>query len=74
MKQKLIGKVTEAFAGARFLIKFDHIAEDGLSGSREVNCYVAGKMRQNNIQVLLGDTVTVEVEPDWSNGRIIRRN
>lgn len=36
--------------------------------------HMSGRMRQNRIQVLLGDRVTVEMSPyDLSKGRISRR-
>ena len=35
---------------------------------------ISGKMRQNNIKILLGDKVDVEFSPyDISKGRVIRR-
>lgn len=35
---------------------------------------ISGKMRQNNIKILLGDRVEIEFSPyDLSKGRIIRR-
>ena len=35
---------------------------------------LSGKIRQNSIRILLGDTVSVEVSPyDMNMGRIIRR-
>lgn len=36
--------------------------------------YISGKMRQNDIKILLGDTVEIEFSPyDLTKGRIIRR-
>lgn len=36
--------------------------------------HISGKMRQNDIKVLLGDTVEVEMSPyDLTKGRIVRR-
>lgn len=36
--------------------------------------YISGRMRQNDIKVLLGDTVELEFSPyDLSKGRIVRR-
>jgi translation initiation factor IF-1 len=38
------------------------------------NVYLSGKIRINNIRILPGDKVTVELSPyDLSNGRIIYR-
>ena len=37
-------------------------------------CTLSGKMRQNKIRVLLGDSVDVEFTPyDYARGRITRR-
>jgi translation initiation factor IF-1 len=39
-----------------------------------VFCHISGKMRQNNIKVLLGDTVKLEMSAyDLTKGRIIYR-
>lgn len=60
------GQVVEVLPGGRFKVKFDngHIIEGTLSG----------KMRTNNIKVILYDTVRVEMTPyDLSKGRIVYR-
>jgi len=42
--------------------------------SQNIICYTAGKLRQNKIRLVLGDTVKVEVSPyDLSKGRITYR-
>ena len=42
--------------------------------SNVITGVISGKMRQNNIKVLLGDTVEVEFSPyDLTRGRITRR-
>jgi translation initiation factor IF-1 len=39
-----------------------------------VLCTLSGKIRQNSIRILLGDSVVVEVSPyDMNMGRIVRR-
>jgi translation initiation factor IF-1 len=39
-----------------------------------VYAYSSGKIRKNNIKILLGDTVTLEFSPyDLSKGRIVYR-
>jgi len=64
----LMGVVEEALPGTWFKI----IINDG---SVSVLATLSGKMRQNHIQILPGDKVTVEVSPyDTSRGRITRRN
>lgn len=36
--------------------------------------YVSGKMRQNEIRILMGDRVEIEISPyDLTKGRIVRR-
>jgi translation initiation factor IF-1 len=59
------GKVFEALPNTLFRVKLDD--------EREVLCYLAGKMRINKIRVLLGDTVTVQLDPYGGRGRIIKR-
>ncbi|OPL19948.1 MAG: translation initiation factor IF-1 [Candidatus Aegiribacteria sp. MLS_C] len=46
---------------------------DGMSGHIAL-CYISGKMRMNNIRILVGDRVTVEISPyDLRRGRITYR-
>lgn len=61
----MIGLITEALPNTTFRVKL----EDGV----EVLAHLSGKMRLNFIRVLVGDRVEVEVSPDKSRGRIIRR-
>ncbi len=49
------GVVIEALGGMRFRVRM----EDG----QEVICYVAGKMRIRKVNVFLGDTVEVVLDP-----------
>lgn len=64
----LNGIVEEALPGTWFRIKVT-------TGDVLVLATLSGKMRQNHIQILPGDKVTVEVSPyDTSRGRITRRN
>jgi len=64
----LSGIVEEALPGTWFHIKINN-------GDVVVLATLSGKMRQNHIQILPGDKVTVEVSPyDTSRGRITRRN
>ncbi len=40
----------------------------------KITAYLGGKLRQNNIKVLMGDGVEVEMSPyDLSRGRIVYR-
>jgi len=60
------GKVVEVLPGSRFKIKLEngHVVEGMLSG----------KMRTNNIKVILHDKVVIEMTPyDLTKGRITFR-
>ena len=59
------GVVTEALPDALFKVKL----EDG----RELLSFLAGKMRMHRIRVLIGDKVTVEIDPYGGKGRITKR-
>ena len=66
-RMELYGVVDDALPGTWFKI----ITESNV----QILATLSGKMRQNNIRVLPGDYVTVEVSPyDTSRGRIVRRN
>lgn len=64
-KGEVIGVVTEALPNALFRIKL----EDGT----EVLAYLAGKMRLHRIRVLVGDKVTLVLDPYGGRARIVRR-
>ena len=45
-----------------------------LDNGKEITAYIAGKLRKNNIRILVGDRVTIELSPyDLDNGRISYR-
>ena len=60
------GIVMEALPGLMFRVKI-HGQED------HVLAHLAGKMKINNIRVLPGDRVLIEMSPDGGRGRIVRR-
>ena len=63
----LDGKVEEVLPNAMFRVKLEQ-------GSTVLG-HISGKMRQNKIQILLGDRVRVEMSPyDLSKGRIVYRD
>ena len=64
-KLKVNGTVIEALPDTKFRVQLD----DG----REILAYLAGKMRMNYIKVMMGDKVTLELSPDGTKGRIVRR-
>ena len=60
---KLEGVVVEVLPNTRFRVKLN-------SGGNEVVAGISGKMRKNNIRILAGDSVTVEISPyDLTTGR-----
>ena len=60
------GTVIEALPNAMFRVEFE-----GEEGSKIA--YLAGKMRRFRIKVLVGDKVSVWVDPYGGKGRIERR-
>ena len=57
------GKVIDLIPGGKFKVE--------LEGGHEVIAHVSGKMRVNNIRILPGDTVVLELSPyDLTHGRI----
>jgi translation initiation factor IF-1 len=61
------GRVEEILPAAMFRIKLDSLDNIVLG-------HLSGRMRTNNIKVLLGDRVEIEFTPyDLTRGRITRR-
>jgi translation initiation factor IF-1 len=61
------GRVEEVLPSTMFRIKLDNIESLVLA-------HLSGRMRKNNIKVLLGDRVEMEFSPyDLTKGRITRR-
>ena len=59
------GVVEEALPNALFRVT--------LESGEQLLCYLAGKMRLHRIKVLVGDKVTVRLDPYGGKGRITRR-
>ena len=60
------GRITDAAPGARFKVK--------LENGHVLNAVISGKIRKNNIQILLDDMVEIELSPyDLTLGRITYR-
>ncbi|MSU55839.1 MAG: translation initiation factor IF-1 [Candidatus Taylorbacteria bacterium] len=59
------GVVTEALPDTLFKVR--------LENGSEILTYLAGKMRMHRIRVLIGDKVTVEIDPYGGKGRITKR-
>lgn len=61
------GIVTEVLPNTMFRVKLD-------LGSTVILAHLSGRMKKNNIKVLLGDAVQVEMSVyDLSKGRIVYR-
>lgn len=59
-------KVVEVLPNTRFKVQLDN--------GHQVLAHVSGKIRMNNIRILPGDKVTVELSPyDLTRGRITYR-
>ena len=65
-KDTVTGVVTEALPNTLFRVK--------LTDEKEMMAYLSGRMRINRIRVLVGDTVTVEIDPYGGKGRIVKRS
>ncbi len=59
-------QVIEALPNTFFRVKRDDNGEELLT-------YLSGKMRLHRIRVLIGDRVTVEIDPYGGKGRIVKR-
>ena len=57
------GLVKEKLPNATFIVEIEN--------KHIITAYISGKMRQNNIRIMVGDRVTVEMSPyDLTKGRI----
>ena len=63
--QEMQGVVEEALPNTLFPVS--------LANGEQVLAYLAGKMRLHRIRVLVGDKVTVQLDPYGGKGRITRR-
>ena len=65
---KLTGKIIECMPNAMFRVRLE-------DNDHTIIGIVSGKIRKFNINILLGDTVDVEMSPyDLSKGRIVFRH
>lgn len=61
-----IGTVTEALSNSMFRAE--------LENGHEILCHISGKIRINNIRIMPGDKVKIEMSPyDLTKGRIVTR-
>ncbi len=64
---ELEGIVEEVLPNTQFIVTLDN--------GHQVNAHVSGKIRMNNIRILPGDKVTIELSPyDLTRGRITYRH
>ncbi len=68
-KQNVInmnGSVIESLSNSMFRVELDN--------GHEVLCHISGKIRINNIRIMPGDNVKIEMSPyDLTKGRIVTR-
>ena len=63
---KVDGTVIEALSNSMFRVELDN--------GHEILSHISGKIRTNNIRIMVGDSVTVEMSPyDLTKGRISYR-
>lgn len=61
------GVVIESLSNSMFKVELD-------ISNHEIICHISGKIRMNNIRIMPGDKVKVEMSPyDLSKGRIVYR-
>ena len=64
---KVSGKVEEVLPSTMFRVRIEN--------GHLIVATIAGRLRRNNIMILLGDSVDVEMSPyDLNRGRIVYRN
>ena len=64
---RMSGKIDEVLPNAMFRVK--------LENEHTITATLGGKLRQNNIRILLGDSVEVEMSPyDLNKGRVVYRS
>lgn len=64
---ELNGVVTDLLKGAQFKVQ--------LENDHMITAHLSGKMRQNKIKIIEGDSVVVQLSPyDLTRGRITWRN
>ena len=64
---KMTGSVDEVLPNAMFRV----VLENG----HRIIATISGRLRQNNIRILTGDSVDVEMSPyDLTRGRVVYRN
>jgi len=66
---RLSGVVEEVLPNAMFRVILDN------EQKTKITAVIGGRLRKNNIRILLGDQVEVEMSPyDLTRGRVVYRN
>jgi translation initiation factor IF-1 len=68
-KPTIMGIVVESLPNAMFKVQYQTPEGE----TKEMLTFLAGKMTYNRIRVLIGDRVTVEIDPYGGKGKIVRR-
>ncbi len=68
-KPTINGIVVESLPNAMFKVRYENAEGENV----EILTYLAGKMVYNRIRVLIGDRVSVELDPYGGKGKITRR-
>lgn len=68
-KPTVSGVVVQSLPNAMFKVQYKTPEDE----TKEILTYLTGKMTYNRIRVLIGDKVTVELDPHGGKGRIVRR-
>lgn len=64
---EVVGIIEEVLPNSTFRVKLENIEQ-------RVLCYMGGRLKQNKIKVILGDSVKIEMSPyDLTKGRITYR-
>ena len=66
-QEPVTGVVSETLPNAMFRVRLE-----GGEG-KEILTYLAGKMRVHKIRILVGDRVSVVLDPYGERGRVVRR-
>jgi translation initiation factor IF-1 len=69
-KEVIQGLVIESLPNTLFKVQLE--AKDG-EEPKILLCFLGGKMVHNRIRVVIGDRVSVEIDPYGGKGRIVRR-
>ena len=64
--EEVTGQVIEVLPNTLFRVVVE-------KADNEVLCYLAGKMRMNRIKVLVGDKVSLVLDPHGGRARIVKR-